>query len=618
MTLRGSRVVYGSCHRAGAKRAALRLGCAGLALGALAYAAGPAEARTERSSEKARAAEPRTLDAEGPLLMQVSLNEQRLYVYDANGLVTQTRISSGRAGHETPKGIYSILEKKIDHTSNIYLDAKMPYMQRLTMTGIALHAGVVPGYPASGGCVRLPFDFARRFFGMTDINQRVVIAPDVQAPAELTHPLLFAALPSVADAGKRAQGQDGGTSVADTLLGVAPARAGTESQGRTLESAAEARRAERQGLVEAADAAAARRTAAAEGEKTATRTLADAKAAAKTARNAAYAATRTANKAKAALAAQERTLRKIAARLPEDISTIRADKLEALRAAEAEERARIAPATAEAERTAAAAESAREAAAAADAALAAATRALRDAKAEIKAAAAAETAAKKAVATFDRQEQNRALPVSVFVSSQTGLVQVRQGFEPILEAQAEIESPEAPLDTFVFSAVGWKDDSRTELRWTATEVNEHSTRFASLEGEDTASARKRKGAEPARQPPATDAAKAARTLDRIKLPQEVSDRIAEVVKPGSTLIVSSYDVARSETKYAGTDFIVQMPEVVAKITRPTPRPQPIEVVEDEGGCFFFCSSYSSGKARYKDRDRDRKRQRTTGGKSSVW
>jgi hypothetical protein len=121
-------------------------------------------------------------------------------------------------------------------------------------------------------------------------------------------------------------------------------------------------------------------------------------------------------------------------------------------------------------------------------------------------------------------------------------------------------------------------------------------------------------------PSGTDTDKAARTLDRIKLPKAVTDRIAEVVKPGSTLIVSSYDVSRSETKYAGTDFIVQMPEVVAKISKPTPRPapRPVQVVEDEGGCFFFCSPYSSNKSKEKDKLRDRKRQRTSGGKSSVW
>lgn len=617
-------MLYRSSNRIGAKDKALRLGGATLALALLSQiAAAPAEAQSERRAKdasRAAAEKPQPLATEGPLLSLVSLNQQRMFVYDANGLVVQTRVSSGRTGHETPKGIYSILEKKIDHTSNIYLDAKMPHMQRLTMTGIALHGGVVPGYPASGGCVRLPFDFARRFFGMTDINQRVVIAPDVQAPASFAHPLLFAALPSARHAGAfgdRAEGTTGaramklGADVADTLLGVSSAHAATDPQGRTLESAAEARRAERQRLVEAIAAAADRRVAAAESEKAAARAVADARTAAKAANSAAHTAARAAQKAKAALQSQERALKKTVSRIPSDLSKMRADKLEELRAQEATERARIAPATEEAQRTAEAAKVAADAAKAADKAVAAAQAAVKAAKAEIKNAASAETSAKKAVAAFDRQEQNRALPVSVFVSSQTGLVQVRQGFEPVIEAQATIESPDVPLDTFIFTAVDWKDDSRTELRWTATEVNEHSTRISSFEDEDD-SRKKKKPAEPVKAPPLTDTAKAARTLDRIKLPKDVSDRLAEVVKPGSTFIVSSYDVSKSETKYAGTDFIVQMPEVVAKITRPTPRPAPVEVVEDDGGFFFF------GPPNYSSSAKDRKKRRTGSSKSFFW
>jgi hypothetical protein len=609
----------------------LRLGSASLALAFLAQtaAAAPDEYRSERRTkpQKARVVEQaKPLETDGPLLMLVSLNQQRMYVYDGNGLVVQTRVSSGRTGHETPIGIYSILEKKIDHTSNIYLDAKMPHMQRLTMTGIALHGGVVPGYPASGGCVRLPFDFARRFFNMTDINQRVVIAPDVHAPAVLEHPLLFSALPSLAQAGtagERAESTGAkaikvGVDAAETLLGVGSAHAATDPEMRTVESAAEARRAERQALVDAIAAAGERRATAAESEKAAVRAIADAKAAAKAARSAANAAERAVYKAKAALQSQERDLKKIAARLAKEASRMRADKLEELRAAEVTERERIAPLTEDITRTAEAAKSAAAAVKAADQAVAKAVSDLKAAKAEIKNAAVAETAAKKAVATFDRQQQNRGLPVSVFVSSATGLVQVRQGFELVAEGQATIENPSVPLDTFIFSAVGWKDDSKTALKWHVTEVQENSVGGVSYAEDDLPRDRKKKAAEPVKTPFETDTAKAVRTLDRIKLPKDVSDRVAEVVKPGSTLIVSSYDVSRSETKYAGTDFIVQMPEVVAKITKPTPRPRPIEVVEDEGGsgCFLFCSSYSSSKSKYY-RDRDRRR-RVGGSKSSVW
>jgi len=630
-------VLKSSFNRCGAKDMLLRFGCASLALALFsqAGAAAPDDRRSERRTkpqqQQSRVEQPKALSSEGPLLMLVSLNQQRMYVYDSNGLVVQTRVSSGRSGHETPVGIYRILEKKVDHTSNIYLDAKMPHMQRLTMTGIALHGGVIPGYPASGGCVRLPYDFARRFFNMTDINQRVVIAPAVNAPTGFEHPLLFSGLPSTASlagSGDRAESTGAkaikiGVDAAGTLIGVTSAQAATDATVRTQESAAEARRAERQDLLTAVTAAGERQAAAVEGEKAAIGAISDAQAAAKAARSAAKAADRDAYKAKAALQSQERALKKIEARLnAKSIAKMRADALEALRAAEASERERLAPLNDDVARTANAAKDAAEAVKAADQAIAKALSDRKNAKAEIKDAAAAEVAAKKAVAAFDRQEQNRALPVSVFISSATGQVQVRQGFEPVIEAQATIENPEVPLDTFIFSAVDWKDDSKTDLKWQVTEVNEYSTRASSFENVGSRDKKKKTTAEAVKMPLETDTAKAARTLDRIRLPQDVADRIAEVVKPGSTLIVSSYDVARSETKYAGTDFIVQMPEVVAKITKPTPRPKPVEVVEDNsgGGCFFFCSSSSSSKYKDKDkyRERDRKPRRANGSKSAVW
>ncbi|MDQ8697969.1 L,D-transpeptidase family protein [Hyphomicrobium sp. LHD-15] len=579
------------------------------------------EKNSYRSSEKSRqkprpVEQAKPLQADGPLLMLVSLNQQRMYVYDSNGFVVQTRVSSGRTGHETPVGIYSIIEKKVDHTSNIYLDAKMPHMQRLTMTGIALHGGVIPGYPASGGCVRLPFEFARRFFGMTDISQRVVIAPDVQSPIEFTHPLLFSALPSVAEdmlPGKRAETTGDkaikiGVDVAESLLGVSSAHAATEPQGRTLEGAAEARRAERQRLVDAIGAASDRRTAASESDKAAIKGLADARNAAKAARGEAGKLSRAAEKAAYAQKSQERALKSIQTRIEKSSSKMRADKLAELQAQEAATKEKIAPLTADAASAADAAKAAGEAAKAAEAALDEAQAKVKAAKAEIKDAASAEAAAKTAVAKFDRVESNRELPVSMFISSKTGMIHIRQGFEKVLDLQAEIVNPDVPLDTFVFTAVAWKDDTKTDLKWTATEVSEHSS---GILGYGNGSERKKGAPEEVKLPSQTDAQRAAQTLDRIKIPKEASDWISEVMKPGSTLIVSSYDMARSETRYAGTDFVVQMPEVVAKISKPTPRPK-TELVEDEGGggCFFFCSSYSSNSPA--------KKRRVGGGKSNVW
>lgn len=110
-----------------------------------------------------------------PPMIAVSLALQRLYVYRGGELVGVAAISSGRPGHATPLGDYRILEKALRHRSNIYSNAPMPFMQRLTWGGIALHAGVNPGYPASHGCIRLPHAFARDLFRMTGIGATVTI-----------------------------------------------------------------------------------------------------------------------------------------------------------------------------------------------------------------------------------------------------------------------------------------------------------------------------------------------------------------------------------------------------------------------------------------------------------
>ncbi|PSD49226.1 L,D-transpeptidase, partial [Stenotrophomonas maltophilia] len=103
----------------------------------------------------------------GPIVLVVSLDEQRAYVYRNGIAIGLTTISSGKAGHETPTGVFTILQKDKDHKSNLYNSAPMPYMQRLTWDGIALHGGSLPGHPASHGCVRLPQAFAQKLFSET-------------------------------------------------------------------------------------------------------------------------------------------------------------------------------------------------------------------------------------------------------------------------------------------------------------------------------------------------------------------------------------------------------------------------------------------------------------------
>ncbi|MBB4619619.1 MULTISPECIES: L,D-transpeptidase [Sphingomonas] len=118
----------------------------------------------------------------GPVTMIVSLKVQRAFVYRNGVPIGVSTISSGKAGHETPTGIFTILQKEVDHKSNLYNDAAMPFMQRLTWDGVALHAGALPGYPASHGCVRLPLAFAKLLYGVTKLGLTVVITDDALVP----------------------------------------------------------------------------------------------------------------------------------------------------------------------------------------------------------------------------------------------------------------------------------------------------------------------------------------------------------------------------------------------------------------------------------------------------
>jgi hypothetical protein len=126
----------------------------------------------------------------GPLLVVVNLDEQMAYVYRNGQRIGRSTVSSGKEGHDTPTGVFTILQKNKDHYSKKYNNAPMPNMQRLTWDGIALHAGNLPGYPASHGCVRLPIEFSRLLFGVTDMGGTVVIARNHEAPSEVSGDLL--------------------------------------------------------------------------------------------------------------------------------------------------------------------------------------------------------------------------------------------------------------------------------------------------------------------------------------------------------------------------------------------------------------------------------------------
>src|SRR6195256_460636 len=178
------------------KRKQTRLRPAHFAIAGLAalIAAGDHVGATDRRSERPiESVESRS--AGDPIMAIVSLRSQRITVYDANGWILRAPVSSGQKGRETPAGIFSVIQKEAEHYSNLYDDAYMPHMQRITWSGIALHGGPLPGYPASHGCVRIPFDFAARLFDATKLGLRVIVAPTDAAPIEIAHPVLFLSKP---------------------------------------------------------------------------------------------------------------------------------------------------------------------------------------------------------------------------------------------------------------------------------------------------------------------------------------------------------------------------------------------------------------------------------------
>jgi hypothetical protein len=124
----------------------------------------------------------------GPVAVVVSLPEQRVHVYRNGIRIAVSTCSTGRPGHETPTGVFVVLQKDKNHKSSTYNNAPMPNMNRLTWSGIALHAGKLPGYPASHGCVRLPMEFSERLFGVTHLGTPVIIAGAHADPTELVHP----------------------------------------------------------------------------------------------------------------------------------------------------------------------------------------------------------------------------------------------------------------------------------------------------------------------------------------------------------------------------------------------------------------------------------------------
>ena len=194
----------------------------------MALTATPADAAA-RPARTTETAAPR--DAGEALMAIVSIKSQHVTIYDADGWILRAPVSSGTTGRETPSGVFTVLQKDKDHRSNLYDDAWMPNMLRITWSGIALHGGPLPGYAASHGCVRMPYGFAEKLFDKVRIGMRVIIAPNDAEPVGFSHPALFvpkseaiAAVPARAETLARAADEAARTALEAKSAAAAAAR----------------------------------------------------------------------------------------------------------------------------------------------------------------------------------------------------------------------------------------------------------------------------------------------------------------------------------------------------------------------------------------------------------
>jgi L,D-transpeptidase catalytic domain len=460
----------------------------------LTIATEPSSARGAREGKREEIIQSR--QAGVPFLAVVSLSRQRVTLYDADGWIMRAPVSTGRTGYETPAGVYSILQKKVEHHSNLYDDASMPHMQRITWSGIALHAGALPGVPASHGCVRMPPGFAEQIFEVTKLGMRVVVMRDDMSPVTMSHPLLFK--PGLVPAPELAK------AVGPSTVALAP-DAPSATPAQSLRALVAAKAAELQAATAKAQQA---RLAAARQNKEAAKAVKGLRMA-------------QALKSKA------------------DAQLYRAEGLvETATSPEAGQRA------ADAKQEAASRQA--EAQAVVDK-LEADIQSIQTAAIQLRDEAQAAEQARQAAEEQSKEVARKLTPISVFISRKTQRLYVRQAREPLFDVPVTIANADEPLGTYVFSALAYTD-GESDLRWNAVSL---------YNGDPTpapAKAQRHGGSDAEAVSTSTAAAKSA--LDRIAIPKDAIDRIAEIISPGSSLIISDEEISR-ETG-SGTDFIVVM------------------------------------------------------------
>ena len=496
--------------------------------------------------QSAREAKPTEVpNPQRPLFVVASIADQRVSVYNHDGLVASSAISTGMAGHPTPKGIFTIIGRERFHRSNIYSAAPMPFMQRVTWSGIAMHLGVVPGHPASHGCIRLPAEFATKLWGLTKIGERIVISQEEVTPTEFAHPLLPAPKMLVqAEADRAAPAVDAPRA---PIAAAGPPLVNPRQYAEQLKVKATAE------VAAAVKTVKEMFTALGGKRQEAARARVELKVAETdhaSAHSKADAAAKTFEAAAAAASTAQRESVLAAEGLKSAESTA-FDKAMADHFAEAYEKAaaaRDAATTVKKNADSALAdaltklETAKTASEAKDAELADAVRRLNEA-----------TAASDGAANDRKEALRRAMPVSVLVSKKDRRIYVRQGLAPVFDAPISVRDPETLLGSHLYIATAANEDG-TALKWSVVSMPDRAA-------EDQGERRTNKGwvDEQAGMPPTPrrSTSTPAEALERVEIAQDVRDRIGERLWTGGSLIITDQPLS-GETGNDGTDLTVKV------------------------------------------------------------
>jgi lipoprotein-anchoring transpeptidase ErfK/SrfK len=522
----------------------------------------------QHQAKKTEASEKESSKPQGPLIIAISIEKQKLRIYDANGFFAESPISTGMKGHPTPTGVFSVIQKQKLHHSNIYSGAPMPYMQRITWSGIAIHAGVLPGYPASHGCIRMPMAFAMKMWNWTKMGARVLVTPGEMTPSSFSHPLLMAQKvvpqPTAASepqadaplAAKSDKASDAGATINPATSEASLELRSTVGHSVGLKSVSAAWRDQTHTADASSDMPAGKASA----------TMSDASGGnASPHDEASAAADRDASDAAKAEVRSEEAARPEAEPATAKSSETASSEHQAVETKSSEANTEIKPAATEASDGV-------MAEAKAEAPKLDAPKTAEKTKPDANVAAVTDTsttaAVKKDSARLPDAEKptaakpdpavtapKRAGQIAVFISRKDSKLYVRQNFAPLFDVPVTIAPSDRPLGTHVFTAQVDKDDSNI-LHWSVVSLPVPA-RYAERRDEDDRALRRRRIAGAVETKPMQVPDSPAEALDRVTIPADAMTRIRDALSTGASIIVSDQGINAGETG-EGTDFIVSL------------------------------------------------------------